>query len=83
MDWPAWWCWEVEVSPHARKRMIDRDFSEVELRMMLSDATGIEADFETGRWRIITHRDAFPWEVIVEPIEAEMIMLVITAYPLD
>ena len=36
---PAWWDWDLEMTPHVERRMEDRDFSEVELRDMLLRAT--------------------------------------------
>ena len=38
MEWPAWWEWELEITPHLEKRMEDRDFTEIELREMLEQA---------------------------------------------
>ena len=81
--WPAWWSWELEFSTHTLKRMIDRAFAETDLRAMLEDATGYRADYEPGRWVIETGLHGAPWEVVVEPIEPERILLVITAYPVD
>ena len=37
-SWPDWWDWELELTPHLLKRMIDREFSEVDLRIMLANA---------------------------------------------
>jgi hypothetical protein len=37
-DWPDWWEWELEISPHILKRMVDRSFSETDLRLMLEAA---------------------------------------------
>ncbi|MGH8474366.1 MAG: hypothetical protein ACRER2_01100 [Methylococcales bacterium] len=34
-DWPEWWDWEIELTPHLLKRMEDRNFNEVDLREML------------------------------------------------
>ena len=39
-EWPDWWNLENILSPHVIERMLDRDFSEVELRAMLEDAEG-------------------------------------------
>lgn len=38
---PEWWAWELEITPHAEKRMEDREFSEIDLRGMLDAASGI------------------------------------------
>jgi hypothetical protein len=40
VTWPAWWEWEIELTPHLEKRMEDRDFTEVDLRAMLQRARG-------------------------------------------
>jgi hypothetical protein len=81
-EWPEWWNWEVELTPHLIKRMADRQFSEVDLRTMLADATDYipEAD---DRFIIVTSREGRGWEVIVEPDYADQVLLVITAYPRD
>ncbi len=81
-SWPDWWDWDLELTPHLLKRMIDREFSEVDLRIMLADAREIEAEPE-GRYRIVTERDSRIWEVIVEPDFTDQVVLVITAYPRD
>jgi hypothetical protein len=46
--WPTWWDWELELSPHVLKRMVDRGFSEVELRAMLEEASKWRRDVAPG-----------------------------------
>ena len=55
--------------PHLRKRMLDRNFSEMELRTMMEDPTGYHEDHEPGRSRhvIETRHGGRSWHVIVEP----------------
>lgn len=53
-EWPAWWNWDIEVSPHALKRMAERDFTELDLRRMLDLAQTINSDTVLGRWRVLT-----------------------------
>jgi hypothetical protein len=36
-EWPGWWDWELELSPHLLKRMTDRRFTEIDLRRMLNE----------------------------------------------
>ena len=81
MRWPAWWEWELELTPHVLKRMVDRRFNEVDLRQMLEEASGLRADVEAGRWAIASRHGGQPWEIIVEPDEVEQVLVVITAYP--
>jgi hypothetical protein len=83
VDWADWWSWELELSPHVLKRMIDRQFTEADLRLMLENATGLRENHEEGRWVIETKLAGRPWEVIVEPIHGERVLLVVTAYPVD
>lgn len=83
MEWPEWWGWELELSSHVEKRMEDRDFTEVELREMLERAAGYRSDVVEGRWVIETQRRGKRWEVIVEPDREEMLLVVLTAYPIE
>ena len=81
VHWPDWWSWELELSPHLLKRMLDRGFNEAELRSMLEDATAYHADVMEGRWVVETRHGSRAWEVIVEPLPAEQVLLIVTAYP--
>ena len=83
MEWPNWWEWELELSPHLEKRMVDRDFSEVDLRAMLENAEGYRLDVVKGRWVIETRHRRSPWHVIVEPDPSESLLVVVTAYRVD
>ncbi len=81
--WPEWWSWELELSPHPLKRMVDRQFSDVDLRLMLEKADTLRPNYEEGRWVVETKSNRRPWEVIVEPLPTEGILLVVTADPVD
>ena len=61
--------------------MVDRQFTEVDLRQMLEDASSLRPDVEQGRWIIASRHHRRAWEIIVEPDEAEHVLIVITAYP--
>ena len=63
--------------------MEDRRFTEVDLRRMLELATGYRRDAVAGRWIIQTRHNRRNWEVIVEPLTSEQLVLVVTAYPLE
>ena len=69
------------LQPPPGKRMIDRAFSEIDLREMLEAATGYRADLGGGRWIIETTRVNARWEVIVEPDTGAQKLIVVTAYP--
>ncbi len=83
VEWPVWWSWELELSPHLLKRMTDRGFTEVDLRLMPENATGYHENHEPGRWAIETEHAGRDWEVIVEPLPDEQILVVVTAYPVE
>jgi hypothetical protein len=80
--WPAWWHWELELSPHLFKRMADRGFTEVDLRAMLQGTTRLRRDVEPGRWVAATRLRRQRWEVILEPDPDAERLVVITAYPI-
>ena len=83
MNWPAWWHWDLELTPHLEKRMVQRDFTEVELRTMLAVANGYHPDMVLDRWIIETRHRGRVWEVIVEPDDMERVLVVITALYLE
>lgn len=80
MEWPAWWNWEIEFTPHLEKRMNQREFFEIDLRLIFENATGFVQDEIEGRWKIQSHHNRSDWEIIVEPDEEEQFLVVITAY---
>jgi hypothetical protein len=81
MQWPEWWDWEIELTPHAQKRMIQRGLTEIELRRMLSTASGYRDDDEPGRYVVLGKKAGNEWEVIIEPDPEERLQVVVTAYP--
>ena len=80
MEWPAWWEWELELTPHLFRRMEDRAFSEIDLRRMLENASGFAEDVVPGRFVIFARHANHRWEVIVEPDDAMAMLVVVTAY---
>ena len=80
MNWPEWWNWELEFTPHVEKRMLQRDFSEIDLRTMLDTAKSYMPDIIEGRWIIDTNHRNRNWQVIVEPDPIESLLVVIAAY---
>lgn len=80
-EWPTWWSWEIELSPHLLKRMVDREFTEVDLRRMLEHARRLLEDAVEGRWLVETRHSGRNWEVVVEPDFDLQRVLIITAYP--
>jgi hypothetical protein len=61
--------------------MVDRQFTEVDLRRMLEYAAGMRRDVVEGRWIVETRHGRRPWEVIVEPDHEARTIVVVTAYP--
>ncbi len=82
MNWPDWWKWELEITPHAEKRMEQRDFTEIALREMLSRAGGYRPDEFYGRFVVESRFHQTDWEVIVEPDFEEQLLVIVTAYPI-
>jgi len=78
---PAWWEWEIELSPHVLKRMVDRGFNELDLREMLESATSMIPDIVPGRWVAEARWRRRRWEVVLEPDASAKVVVVVTAYP--
>lgn len=82
MNWPIWWDWEIEISPHVEKRMEERNFTEIDLRDMMQRAQACDPDEIEGRYVIQTRRQQHDWKIIVEPDEVDHLLVVITAFPI-
>jgi hypothetical protein len=63
--------------------MEDRRFTEVDLRRMLEHAHDYRPDAVEDRFLIEARHRGIPWEVIVEPDEPRLLLVVITAYPVE
>ena len=63
--------------------MIDRRFTEVDLRRMLEHAAQYSPDIAEGRWVIRAWHQGRNWEVIVEPDFDQQLLVVVTAYPAE
>ena len=50
---------------------------------MMEQATDYRADIEEGRWRIESRFKGQPWEVIVEPVPENKLLVVVTAYDVN
>lgn len=78
---PEWWEYELDVSnPHLREKMIVRRFNEVDLRDMMEHGLALKPDYEPGRWILETTFENAPWEVVLEPDNGRMRLIVVTAY---
>lgn len=63
------------------KRMTVREFTEIDLRTMVENASGYRRDVEPTRWVIESRLRRQSWEVIVEPDPVTRSLVVVTAYP--
>lgn len=63
--------------------MVDRRFTEVDLRKMLHLARGYRRDIVGYRWLIEARFEGRDWEVVVEPDDERALLVVVTAYPVD
>jgi hypothetical protein len=63
--------------------MLDRGFTEADLRTMMDDAVVLREADEAGRWLVETRHDSRSWHVIVEPDTIDTLLVVITAFPVE
>jgi hypothetical protein len=61
--------------------MVNRRFTEVDLRRMLEVAQRYRKDVIENRWVVMTHHRRRPWEIVVEPDWEAQLLIVVTAYP--
>ena len=76
-----WWGWDLELSPHLLRRMVDRGFTEVDVRAMLFWQRRVVRNAMPGRWYIVTTLRGQPWRVVVEPDPLRKLLVVVTAFP--
>jgi hypothetical protein len=60
--------------------MVDRGFTEIDLRVMYDRAKNYRRDYVPGRWFVETSCRRQGWEIIVEPDLEEKKVVIITAY---
>ena len=63
--------------------MVERGFSEVDLRFKMDRARAFRDAGVPERWIEETIHDSAPWEIIVEPDLTDRLLVVITAYPVS
>jgi hypothetical protein len=63
--------------------MIDRGFTETDLRAMMEAAVGLRRGAEPGRWLVEASHESRLWHVIVEPDTIDKLVVVITAFPVE
>jgi hypothetical protein len=77
---PPWWDWDLVLTPHIKRRMRPRGFSEVDVRGMLESSTGLRSGNEDGRFIAEGRRGSERWEIVLEPDSEQTVIWVITAY---
>ena len=82
MTLPEWWDWDLDFDAHVEDRMEEREFSEVDLRTMLENATQVTPARREERWLVWARLSGVAWVVVVEPDIEQQILHVITAYRL-
>ena len=80
MDQPVWWDWELAFTDHVAERMAERNFSETDIRLMLSTAADWRPSHVYGRFILEMTWVGESWEVVVEPDELTGLLYVITAF---
>lgn len=77
---PPWWNWGLVLTDHVRERMIERDFTEFELRGMIEEAFGMRQSSVPGRWIVETNLGRHGFEVVLEPDFGSREVVVVTAH---
>lgn len=80
---PPWLDWELHFTEHVKRRMIDRGFNDVDLRVMLEDPDGLARGGVPGRWILLARLRGRDWRVVVEPSWDKVRLDVITAWAVE
>ena len=74
----------LEPRRHAdSKEVIDSARPHETLYPRIAENLGYKRDVVEGRWVIETRHGRKDWEVIVEPDNAQRLLVVVTAYPVE
>lgn len=65
IDPPDWWEWNLAFTPHVESRMDEREFSELDLRAMIADATDLVSSRRPGRFLTSTRLQGRPWTIVL------------------
>ena len=82
-EFPSWWNWPIEISPHAYRRMPVRGFTETDLRGMLAHAVDLMPDACPGRFLATCNWMGQRWHVIIEPDLFIEVAVVVTAFRVE
>jgi hypothetical protein len=80
---PFWWNWDLYFTLHMKKRMAERQVTELDLRVMLERANRLEAGETSGRFLVYTRHAGRPWLVVVEPETDNRRLAVVTAFDIS
>jgi hypothetical protein len=83
LDPPEWWGWDLAFTAHVESRMEARQFSESELRTMITRATALDFARRPGRYPARTRHAGVPWIDVLEPDVDDRLLFVVTAYPVE
>jgi hypothetical protein len=81
IDPPDWWERNLAFTPHVESRMDEREFSELDLRTMIADATDLVSSRRPDRYLASTRLRGRPWTIVLEPDPEDQLLFVVTAYP--
>lgn len=70
---PDGWDFELELSPHVEAWMVDRGFTEIDLRPMPERAMRIRPSRSAGRFVVETVHDDDVCEVVLGPDERDRV----------
>lgn len=63
--------------------MIDRRFTEIDLRTMMEDSRSVLPDESHGRFVVESVHERRIWHIILEPDVVARPLVVVTAYPVE
>jgi hypothetical protein len=69
------------LTHHVLERMVDRVFTETDLRWMLHRARGLRSSGGALGWIVETRHRSRAWEVVLELEPEARLLIVVTAYP--
>lgn len=75
---PPWSDWEVDFEAHARRRMLERGLTELDVRHMLEHARRYHRSRYPGHWIVLAGLRGVRWEIVVRPQAEHDLVEVVT-----
>ncbi|MEM6332889.1 MAG: hypothetical protein AAF823_06065 [Planctomycetota bacterium] len=81
--WPAWWQWDLSLSPRMAESLSDLGVTEPDVLTMLELADRFRPARVAGRYVVEAEHADTDWDITIEPDRERNTLTIVSAKPLD